>query len=705
MDKSGNSEEPINLDYLPLEKLRELITANDEKALNYYSIDEGLLYYATYREVITTVNGEQTDRTYEITENPPISYETITNMCNMPFNYLFTLLQESKNPDWVMAVIDLLLENSKVVLMIQDQLNVVTYTKVEKEYHVQKTEVEHYKEIEEHYGNETHTYWELESVDTSYDFPVGEPVVTTTVITTYTNTANVYIKEAHTWCIDFEQEATKVETITPGDEVTTLESYSSGDFGGLGYILVSTSGDVPTITRTYISARTLLYSTSEKQDVADYRFEVSPKYKEINYKKFLGLWKNKEGKYIKGEEYDENGKEVAYALPDEDTAKYYIPEKISDENGQNINELLELLRLHNNTEHHEQLMMYYWNVWMGEDIYDVDLDAILDIFNTNVSTMISGSAVLNYIKAWENGTLWKYQTGQSTTFPSKYLSEDEQYYIVYEDGSAGHNNIAFGIATFITNSKRVLVNHPTYGGGYYNHADTLGAHGVDVTTLYEGAKVPVAAVDAAIPQILSIYENKVDSYLRNNGITLSQTQRDALVNVCYKYGNIIGFAEAYNSSKNANGEIDPDLIRKNYSPFNYTSTVNDRKYANWRLFTQGEYTDRGGNVILVGGGSIIECAKIVHDYMAQNKYYYCTLGGEGTKTKNAHVSAGLTQCGLANSFEASKNAGNKGYRLTCCSTYVSWVLEEAGLVQKHNNGVPGLSNELARIRMDKNNIV
>ena len=155
MDKSGNSEEPINLDYLPLEKLRELITANDEKALNYYSIDEGLLYYATYREVITTVNGEQTDRTYEITENPPISYETITNMCNMPFNYLFTLLQESKNPDWVMAVIDLLLENSKVVLMIQDQLNVVTYTKVEKEYHVQKTEVEHYKEIEEHLFQQT----------------------------------------------------------------------------------------------------------------------------------------------------------------------------------------------------------------------------------------------------------------------------------------------------------------------------------------------------------------------------------------------------------------------------------------------------------------------------------------------------------------------------------------------------------------------
>ena len=233
MDKSVNSEEPINLDYLPLEKLRELITANDEKALNYYSIDEGLLYYATYREVITTVNGVQTERIYEITENPPISYEAVTNMCNMPYNFLFTLLQESRNPDWVMSVIDLLLEDSRVVLMIQDQLNIVTYTKVEKEYHAQKTEVEHYKEVTEQSGNETNTYWEHTSTDTSYDFPVGEPVVTTTIITTYTNTANVYIKEAHTWCIDFEQEATKVETITPGEEVITLENYENGEVEGL----------------------------------------------------------------------------------------------------------------------------------------------------------------------------------------------------------------------------------------------------------------------------------------------------------------------------------------------------------------------------------------------------------------------------------------------------------------------------------------
>ena len=233
MDKAGNSEGEIDLDYLPLEKFRELIAANDESALNYYSFENGLLYYATYREVITTVNGVQTERIYEITENPPISYEAVTNMCNMPYNFLFTLLQESRNPDWVMSVIDLLLEDSRVVLMIQDQLNIVTYTKVEKEYHAQKTEVEHYKEVTEQSGNETNTYWEHTSTDTSYDFPVGEPVVTTTIITTYTNTANVYIKEAKTWCIDFEQEATKVETITPGEEVITLENYENGEVEGL----------------------------------------------------------------------------------------------------------------------------------------------------------------------------------------------------------------------------------------------------------------------------------------------------------------------------------------------------------------------------------------------------------------------------------------------------------------------------------------
>ncbi len=107
-----------------------------------------MLYYATYREVITTVNGEAPEdggRTYEIREEPPIVFSTMTTMCSMPYNFLYALLQESTNPEWVMAVVDLLLEKSEIVLMIQDQLNVTTFTSTEVRYHAQKTVTDTYQ--------------------------------------------------------------------------------------------------------------------------------------------------------------------------------------------------------------------------------------------------------------------------------------------------------------------------------------------------------------------------------------------------------------------------------------------------------------------------------------------------------------------------------------------------------------------------------
>lgn len=149
------------------------------------------------------------------------------------------------------------------------------------------------------------------------------------------------------------------------------------------------------------------------------------------------------------------------------------------------------------------------------------------------------------------------------------------------------------------------------------------------------------------------------------------------------------------------GEVDPELIKKNFiltsnnnaRPFDYSSTRNDRKYANWLLFTQGTYTDRGGNTIQAMGGSILECAKIIHDYMSDpaHLYYYCLVGSESSK--QAHVNAGLS-CGLSSSFKASQSAGNKGYRLTCCATYVSWVLEDAGYLKMHTNGSKSLKTLL-----------
>ena len=248
INNDGSTEEPITLEYVPRDKLQELINSEDiekkKKALNYYSFDEsGILYYAVYKEEVTTVNGEEVSRTYELQEKP-ISYKSITSMCDMPFAFLFNLLQESKNPDFVMAVIDLLLEDSEVVFMILDQLNIATVTKVDTSYNVGKTVTDFYKAYDDSYRMPDGTvvedyYWSVYDTKTDYEFPMGEPQITTTITTTYENTANAFIQKANTWCVEFEQEAIPLNTYTPGEENVTYNE--DKNFEALGYFQVQTT--------------------------------------------------------------------------------------------------------------------------------------------------------------------------------------------------------------------------------------------------------------------------------------------------------------------------------------------------------------------------------------------------------------------------------------------------------------------------------
>lgn len=165
---------------------------------------------------MVTYDGEETSRTYTLTENT-MSYTSVTNLCSMPYNFLFNLLQETRNPEYVMAVADLLLQDTELVVMIQDQITVSELTHIETFQNVQKI-VEtryskHYTEVKEKdpITGETSTkqvpWWRTDGSTESFQFPAGTPEIHTTITTTYNNTATVFIKEAKTWCLDFEQEA------------------------------------------------------------------------------------------------------------------------------------------------------------------------------------------------------------------------------------------------------------------------------------------------------------------------------------------------------------------------------------------------------------------------------------------------------------------------------------------------------------------
>ena len=277
------------------------------------------------------------------------------------------------------------------------------------------------------------------------------------------------------------------------------------------------------------------------------------------------------------------------------------------------------------TYQYSNVIKYLLYVYDGVDRGVTSLNLkVIDIEGMN---KVKGSSTANYIKAWENGGLWTYETGQSTVFPTGYLSEDELYYIVYEDGSAGHNNISYGICTFISSETNVRDHNKDWGDGYYNWKEAFAEEGILVETLYEGASVDRAVADSVFQtKVLKSFVDKVNDYLDTNlpEYKFTRAQKDSLISVCYQYGNIIGFKDVYLNALNEDGTIDADKMRE-WSRYNYSATVNDRKYANWLLFTEGSYVDRAGNRIAVGSGSIVEAAYEVADYFNNSGVEYFSL--------------------------------------------------------------------------------
>lgn len=487
MKEDGTVEEEIELTYLPREELKALIDANDLKALDHFSFDAntGLIYYATYVEVVVTVDGVETSREYQLNEDNA-SYKNLTSMCSMPYNFLFSLLQESKNPNYLMRVIDLLLKKSEVILMIQDQLNITTQTEINRQ--VQRTDSTQATGYTERYrgrdGEEEEvSYWSYGATTSEYEFPAG--ATQTIVTTTYRNTACVYVKKAETWCMDFEQGVTLNVKEEEGEAVET--PHDDGEFAGLTYTLVSSNkGSMPspsegasfTIIEIYLSEELLNHTT--KLDTKDYTWQTNVLVeKRINYERFLGLWKNDKGEYYEDCQFDPNGKDVKYEKADDERKLEVVVDNIADAQGQTINDLIDLLALHENTQTHEQLMKYYWNIYYGEEIYEVDLGELLDLFETESFTSISGGSIYGssveekvwfalidagfseYAAAGAMGNIWK-ESGFLTnnlqnTYETKLGMNDTEYTTKVDDGTYTNfvgDSAGYGLCQWTTSGRK-----------------------------------------------------------------------------------------------------------------------------------------------------------------------------------------------------------------------------------------------------------
>lgn len=804
INKDGTPNgDAITLNYLPHEKFTELVNSNNSDALNYFSFEQGkgLLYYATYKETVKNVNGSDTETVFTIQENN-VSYRTLTTMTGMPYNFLFALLQESQNPEWVMAVIDLMWkQENEVVLMIQDQINESEYTEVNKQaqrtdktqytsqegnsYYVQSEKyditedaiknVEADKKVVDflsnistngtkrvysktrslrgsqekvqsedilritHDGN-AYEYkvfligdntsgtsnrsvesgpsyeWAEGDKESTYKFPSEFGETENVISKSYTNTSNVFIQKAKTWCIDFEQEIegtepTKVEnqgeektyeykTLANG-EVDSTSYYSVDDLKELTYTLYSeNSGSIPSASQggsaeleeIYLSNEKLLYSS--KLNTVTYTWNVKIlNEKKLDPNKFLGLWKNAEGKYDKNGEnlFDPNGKDVGYRMPPpEETVIAYPVEAITTTSAEDdIDELIELLEMHEDTQVHAQIMMYFWNIYYGENVYDVDPNSILNLFNTNLislnGTDTPSNLLREYIRSWEHAS------------PPP-TNADGTCYIIETDGY-DNPTVGYGIDIF--------------NGGYESLFLSSG-YSTEI-----GGEVPIEFVDALEEQEIKGCEDAIRGLTA--GLDLKEYQIHALVSRAYNAGtgslsstdhpgavgirNGKNFIQAYEAYWNAETDdlFESHVTEGNYNHNLYTNYMNkpntaktsegpkysagldNRRKSEWTLFQAGYYTTLG-KWYLEGNDRILSIADTIHKWMETNNYTYCVYNS------NSYEECSGEAHGLNTTFEASKT----GYHHSCCATFVSWVLQEGGYLEdsEHQDGAGDLKDKL-----------
>ena len=626
---------------------------------------------ATYNEETETITSDDPEQeTKDVTvynmKEVQIDYRQLVNGFRMPFDYLWALLVVSEDKDFVFALADLVYD-SDVEITIHDNLTVTTNVRTDTYTKTTKVITKDVK-VDVNYNASQRT------TKTGGPFEGEKDAQYTTTYTNIlkANTLNASLTKADVWIADYTQEFTNQEQAP-----VTSSSESKED-----------DEEFPATPDKEDSVDAMGFAERFRQEVHD---EYSATYPDTTTKitnlKTEYYYKIKDrtitiSDTVETQKYIASPAKTIEKTDKESSEDNFVTLFIEYETARkNIISVLEWLVeiLENSPDTVDMIDLTRYLIYKATGLDTGVTEYEMEIVDLSSTQKLEGSPLENYIKAWENAILWKYETEQTTYVPLKYITEDGQNYIVYEDGSNGHNNIAYGIATFITDENNIQTKHDPYGDGYYNWKDKFAANDINVEILYEGALVNKDKFTATFQEILAYFENTVEEYLTTHlaDYKFSQQQRDSLIAVCYQYGNIAGFEEAYINALNEDDTIDGEKLRE-WSRFDYSS-LSDRKYANYKLFMEEIYTDSSGQEMDFGATDIVSMAKEIHDYMSDpsHLYYYCSIGAENDASKSQHQRAGL-RCGLINPFELSKKPGGYGHRLTCCSTYVSWVLDELG---------------------------
>lgn len=634
---------------------------------------------ATWSEIKTTVtsNDPAVEGKNEIEYNmttTKIDYEQFVKAYRMPFDYLWALLVITQDKNFVFDLANLVY-NSEIDITVHDNLSVNTNITTDTYERQTKTITDNvrvkveYSDTKQSYDNwdtEHENPYEVKTTGTAtetggpYEKETEVPYKTTTTIITTTNTLDVQLTRANVWIVDYSQEfkQQKQEPIVSGSETgPDTENYpeeptrtDGNDSAGLA------EGFRQEVQAKYAASHTTATATIESL-TSKYYERIKDRIVKIDNTLETTTYISEPA--VVKEKTDKNSKEPNFVtlLIEHKTAKGRI---IS---GRNI--LFNILKKGPNTsEVMLDLTKYLLYKTTGKDYGETAFDfSIFDATQFKNVDGVEGTSLLSeFLKAWENGPMRDYMLGKVSYRSSKSIytcvTEDKQNYIMYDDIGSGNNNRNFGYGVcFYVGKKQQFINQSYFKDEGINIEDSKYQN-------YGVSQLPVELVDNIKEKIIEEKREEVRKTASAKNIKLTDYQVDALAALRYQGWQIGDFLDAYKKY---------GLDSRIRNTTTGMGTSSDRYKANWKLFSEGIYTDQHGKeIVLASGGGILGSAYKVHKYMEENGYYYS-----------------LDTNLLKSTFEESKRT-----KAVCCASYVSWVLRECGAIQETNHSATGLADLL-----------
>lgn len=532
-NNAGINSKIYDLKYVSKELFEQHVEDGNKQALNEFTIDEddgNKIIVATW----SVTNGET-----KLTTKKFQASDTYTEKYTMPIEYLLAYYIDTRNKEFVIDLADLAM-NSEFILAIQDNVT-TTKTEVFKSVNV-KT-----------YKGPSRIFVSDETGETTLESSNLTENVSTSIDLTYGDTWFVkFYKDINYSSSDLNRSGriNTVQTIDGNVQIsevskeTSEEKYKTVDDDGHSYFIVTT-----TTTTTVDNTISYKYNTGEMHVIG-------------NEQKFITIYKkNQDFRTLLKPEWLfkvlEQQEKTANMV---DLTKY-------------------LIYLARGQKYDYGVTKYDFSEYEPEDFSKISIG----VFGSDI--------LLDYLKSWENPTVWYYQTDKIgySSYVAKYITEDKTKYICFDDGLSTRN-FGFGVCH--------------YYSGHFNNQDVYASVGIDITQYFNiGSLLDVEIVDKVKLMIVENNRKVITSNLEKAGISLEEYQLQALDAICYQwgpYGTINDFIKAYQQYG------DTEALRQNFThhgdkPFltgdNARAYEIKRANANWTLFHEGRYlTSDGGEL-------------------------------------------------------------------------------------------------------------